>query len=65
MGDAFRECGVKVHYSIEDNDDTIVSHAASRDGHEINGRFGKLNYRCFPKQTLAHIYFQFTNVSQG
>mmetsp|Transcript_24241 Transcript_24241/g.47670 ORF Transcript_24241/g.47670 Transcript_24241/m.47670 type:complete len:482 (+) Transcript_24241:63-1508(+) len=59
IGDCFRENGVTVHYSVEDNDDTMASHAAHRQGDVLSQdrdffRYHPRPYRVFEGFNIKH-----------
>ena len=56
FGDAFKKEGVEVHYSIEDNDDTLAAHA-HQDGAAILSRDNDFwRYNPLPVQILKDFY---------
>lgn len=56
IGDLFKKCGVEVHYSIEDNDDTLAFHAHADHAAVLSG--DKDFFRYFPNAqfTLYDVY---------
>lgn len=65
IGDAFRKCGVRVHYSIKDNDDTLVSHAAAGGGSVLSQDRDMFRYEPRPYQVCVALCTYFGNEFQS
>jgi hypothetical protein len=60
LGEMFRHCGVRVHYSLDaDNDDTIMAHAVARNASVLSG--DKDMYRYIYTGKRVTIYPSFHN----